>query len=116
MLEYDIKSGGVIESRVEPQDWFRFEEPYKSPKDGFSYVSGEDVKRILEGSSPAVNFYRLRGGPEGCTLTPVNDSSLVAKLTEHRRRLVMAKEYDIFISSTGGMTLGLPLSAYTPGV
>ena len=63
--KYNIKSDGNIESRVEPKDWFRFEEPYKSPRDGPSYVSGEDVIRILESSyypiAEKINFYRLRG-------------------------------------------------------
>ncbi len=116
MSKIKIRPDGIIESEVEPSNWFRFEEPYNSPKEGPSYVSGEDVKRILEDSNPTSDFYRLRREPGEYSLTPVNDNSLVSKLTEHRRQLVMAKEYDVFISSTGGMTLGLSLSEYTPGV
>lgn len=109
MLKYKVQANGVIESGVEPKDWFRFEEPYKSPQDGPSYVSGEDAKNILEMTdhsvAEAVKFYRLRGASGNYTLTPVGDNSLVAKLTEHRRRLVMEREHNSFIGSTGGFGL-----------
>ena len=105
---YSIKRDGQISSREEPEDWFRFEEPYKSPREGPSYVSKEDVVSLLGSKAATVvgaEFYRLRGKPGNYTLTPITDSSLVKKLAEHRQRLVSHRGYNAHMGSTGGFGL-----------
>ncbi len=111
----------IFNDESHPTDWFRFEVPFFSPREGKSYVSREDASKViaeLGEQLPEAQFYRLHGDSGSYRITPVMDGELVKKLAEHRQGLIQAREYDQYISSTNPAAplLGYTLSSYVPGV